>query len=591
MRGFNLTRLLGFFLLFDLLLQAFGLWRGWGLNPGLVSLSGDALEYWNWAGQIADGHLVGSTPFLSAPLYPYFLGLIRAFHGDLITVYVLQLLMRTATAWVLARVGQRLFGHAAYGLASALLFLWLQEPAYYAVRLLNSSLQLWVLSLLLLSCVRCQQNRSPRRLLLLGFLLGLSILSNPAFLLTIPCFILWLGWKPHQIQQTALTLGITLLTLAPATLHNYLATRKAPGGAEFILVSAQAGVTFAHGNAPGAVGTYRPMEGVSLNRLQQNDDAYRLAKEATGEEGWGVTSSFFFHRGLSYLLGNPAAALRLEWAKFRWFFCGRNYGDLYNINLENTDQDWPRQIPLPGGLLELGWILPAAFVGLVCFVRRQRRQALPYAALMLTTFLVVLVFWYSPRYRLPIAPLAVLFAPWGILQLAKRWPSKPAWVSVLALALLPPLGLETWTRLSHFDPLEDVRGQYEMHIGLHFVEQEQFSKALPRLQRALAEGTETAEVHHGIAECLVREGSYLGSMGQTQKANQLFRQAAEHYRQALQINPTRLDTGFSLGSVLAFLGQTSEAKAILQQSLAQAQQQQNQEMVNRLHQLLNSLPH
>ncbi|MHC4823071.1 MAG: ArnT family glycosyltransferase [Planctomycetota bacterium] len=586
----DLPRTLLLLLLFDLLLQGFGLWRSLDVHPGILAPTGDAAEYWEMSGQIAEGNLVGETPFLSAPLYPYFVGGLRALGGGMVTVFVVQLLLRALTAWLLARSATRLFGHLGYGLATAALFLWLEEPAFYAVRLLNSSLQLAVLAGLIHACIAWREDWNPKRRVGFGALLGLSILSNPALLITLPFFAWWLGVRPPQQKGTAIALGTTFACILPATWHNYLATVDTPHGAEFILLSAQAGVTFSHGNAAGAVGTYRPLEGVSLDRQKQNADAFRIAAEATGEPGWANTSSYFLDRGLDYLKSDPAAALRLEFAKLRWFFCGRNYGDLFNIKLENADDGWPRQVPLPGGLLNLGWLLPSAFFGLILLIRRDRRQAIPIATLLGATLFVVLVFWYSPRYRLPAAPLAVLLAPWAVMRAAAMLGRGRQIGVIAALAIAPALILEGWTQLSGFDPKEDVRAQYEMHVGLQYLDREEYHLALPRLRRSLEEGHENAEVHHGIAECLVKMGTAEDQQGRRAEADALYLEAIGHYRKGVALNPTRLDTAFSLGSVLAYVGQVEEARTVLQAALSEAETQAEVAMIDRLRRTLASLP-
>lgn len=590
-RRLDLPRTLLIVLLFDLLLQGFGLWRSLDVNPSMQALTGDAEEYWNLAGNIADGQLVSETPFLSAPAYPYFVGLIRSLGGGMTTVFVLQLLMRSLTAWLLAKCATRLFGHIGFGLATAVAYLWLQEPAYYAVRLLNSSLQLLTLSGLVYATIAWRDAWSQKRLLGFGALLGVSILSNPGLLITLPFFAWWLGVRGPQLKQTAMALGVTALCIAPATLHNALVTSGSPGGTEFILLSAQAGVTFSHGNSAGAIGTYKPLDGVSLNRANQNADAYQLAADATGEPGWGNTSSYFMDLGLDYLLANPGDAIALEFAKLRWFFCGRNYGDLYSINLENSDPEWPRQVPLPGGLLELGWILPAAFFGMFLLIKRERKNAIPIVVLLMATLFVVVVFWYSPRYRLPAAPLAALLAPWAIFEAARLMGRSRSLLTIAVLAILPGAILEGWSRATNFDPLEDVRAQYDLHIGLQWIDSKDFTRARPRLEAALAGGIERADVHSGIAECLVQEGTALDQQGPSTRAaaDALYLRAIEHYRKAVALNSTRLDAGFSLGSVLQFMEQPEQARTVLQATLKEAELQNDVEMMARLRHKLASI--
>jgi thioredoxin-like negative regulator of GroEL len=202
----------------------------------------------------------------------------------------------------------------------------------------------------------------------------------------------------------------------------------------------------------------------------------------------------------------------------------------------------------------------------------------------------VLVFWYSPRYRLPAAPLAVLLAPWAVMQAAALMGRGKQIGAIAALAVAPALLLEGWTQLSGFDPKEDVRAQYEMHVGLQYLDREEYHLALPRLRRSLEEGHENAEVHHGIAECLVKMGAAEDQQGRRSEADALYLEAIGHYRKGVALNPTRLDTAFSLGSVLAYVGQVEEARTVLQTALQEAETQADVAMIERLRRTLASLP-
>jgi hypothetical protein len=67
----------------------------------------DAWVYWEMAGKLAAGGWSDGSPFLSAPLYPYFLGVIRTVGGDLLAVYVVQLVMHLATAVLIGWTARR----------------------------------------------------------------------------------------------------------------------------------------------------------------------------------------------------------------------------------------------------------------------------------------------------------------------------------------------------------------------------------------------------------------------------------------------------------------------------------------------------
>jgi hypothetical protein len=96
-------------LVIDLIWQLFSLHSSNGANPTLLALAGDSLEYWNMSGNILDGNFVQKQPFLSAPLYPYFVALLRALGLDIIGVVVVQILLRSLTAWLIASCSKKLF--------------------------------------------------------------------------------------------------------------------------------------------------------------------------------------------------------------------------------------------------------------------------------------------------------------------------------------------------------------------------------------------------------------------------------------------------------------------------------------------------
>jgi len=557
--------LLALLLLADGALLLGAIARAWPEHPLLQEPEGDAAEYWDWSERIAAGDLVGDTPFLSAPLYPYFLSLARAAGGGLPAVFVIQALLRSLTAFLLFRAASRRFGHPGYGLAAALLFLLLLEPAFYSSRILNCGLQLALLAGLLAACPLGDAERTPRRLAGVGLLLGLNVLANPSMLLLLPALPLWLGWRSRlDWGRSALVAGLALLTVAPATLHNHLATRGARGGAEFILVSAQSGVTYAHGNGPGALGVYRGLPGVSQARALQNQEAYEAAFRATGVAGWKATDRYFRGQATDWLRANPGAALQLHLRKLAFLFFGQDYGDLYNVSLERRDAALPRTTP-PQILLQTGWLLPAAFAGALFLLRARGRQAWPEIALLLLPCLVVILFWYSPRYRMPLIPAACLLAPYGVARLAALRSRPLAVAGILALALVPAVGRAA-TRSSGLDDAERYRPEYEYHLGHQLYEWQRHAAAIPRLQAALAAGFEPATVHETLGRAQMELGRERGKAGDAQAAAELYGAALASFRSCLDLDPQQLDVWVTRGMLLERLGERDKALRHLEEA-------------------------
>lgn len=467
-------------LLWGLTCQVLILTAAWRDDPFAVAPVVDADEYWNWAGQIAAGHLAGTTPFMSAPLYPYLLGVIRAVGGGLPAVYCLQVLLHLATASLLGCGSAKRFGAAA-GLLSAALYVLLTEPTYYAGRVLNCTLQLFLLVALWASLLRAQQRPSPVAWVLAGLLTGLNCLSNPPMLLAIPLLGVWAAWQAARrrrgLADAAIFAVTAVVVISPATIHNYRV------GGELIAISAQAGLTFAQGNAPGAGGTYTAIPGISTTREKQNDDALRLYRKTTGESGgWNAVNRFFFRRGFDYWRSNPGETTTLLLRKFYYFVAGRNVGDIYSPSLEVEQglSRWLRVAPLP-----LPWLTVLGLVAIVALARDPRRYG-PEIVLAVVPLLVVVLFMFTPRYRLPVAPFVVVACAWAVCTAVQRT-TRRGWSAAVGFLLALGIGLGFVNQAVGFDqPGPGYRAIFYHGLGNALLRAGHPAEAAAQFQKALA---------------------------------------------------------------------------------------------------------
>ncbi len=531
-----------------MILQVMVLQQGWTANPFARTPLGDAEVYWNWAGDIADGKLQGDTPFLSAPLYPYFLGLLRWLGASLLGVYAVQALMHVATIALIADTGRRRFGPTT-GVLAGFLYLLLLDPTYYVGRTVNVTLQLLTIAILLWQAVRIVEQRTIRKQAFFGFLLGLSVLANPSMILAVPLFIAWIMWGAERdLAGGLLILVMTLAVITPATIHNHRAS------GEFIPVSAQAGVTFFHGNAPGATGTYHPIPGVSQNRSQQNRDAYYMAANATGEESWKGTSRHFFSEGVRYLVENPGAAITLEARKFWWFLTGRDYGDLYLPRLEKKHGIGSKLAFTP---LALALFLPLAFLGLARLSRKGFRNMVPELLLFAMPLVVVMVFWYSPRYRMPVAPVAVVLAAHAIMMATRRNDKEETvaipWRAAAAGLLFFGVVSGPMNRASGFDDPQNLEPAFLFSVGDTLRVEDKLDEAEPYLSQAVEQGFDTFESHYGYGQMLMRRGNqlWLSSDGADQaKALEYFAKSVVELQAALGHNPMHMEARENMANMV-----------------------------------------
>lgn len=537
-------------------------------NPLAVVPVNDAQVYWQWAGEIASGRLVGPTPFLSAPLYPYLVGLVRGLGGGLAALYVLQVLLHVATAVLLYRIATRRFSPTTGLIAALLYFLW-ADPAYYTARVLNCTLQAFVVAALWERALAL--HALPRRstALAVGIWLGLNVLANPTLEVLLPIFALWTWWLAGRgssgLKLSGIVLVSALTVIAPATLHNWLAC------GEFIPVSAQAGVTFYHGNAPGADGTYHAIPGISSDRLRQNVDAREMVKTTT-DGSWQATSEAFFAKGLAYWAAEPAQAVKLCLRKLYWFATGQNYGDIYVPALEVRDGTASRLALAPVPVA--WWTIPA--LCLLAFSLREPRRNLPEILLFLLPLATVALFWYSPRYRFPALPIMCVFGAQVLVEVASARTARVRRI-VLGSSLALGLALGFVNRAVGFDRAEEYRGQYEQALGTVLVNEGRLEEARARYQHAL-------ELGHPDARASL--GDLLRRLGRGDEALELLRQGARtqpdnayahrslavalaeardfagaksEFEAALKIDPNDWESLSGLGNVLLQTGRAEEA--------------------------------
>lgn len=546
-------------------------------NPFALAPINDAAAYWTWAGEIARGRLVGSTPFFSAPLYPYLLGLVRALGGGLASVYVLQIGLHVATALLLFVIAARRW-RPAIGVLAAVVWLMLADPAYCTARVLNCTLQAFVVAWLWERLLAVQAKTDARRVVAMSSVLGLNVLANPTMLLAIPIVALWVAWIAERGKRRALlalaTLCVSLAIVAPATLHNYLAS------GELIPVSAQAGVTFYHGNAPGADGTYHAIAGVSSDRIRQNIDAREMVKGAT-DGSWNATSRAFFDKGLAYWRSDPTAALWLGARKIYWFASGRNYGDIYVASFEIEDGFASRLFLAP---VPVAWCtLPALLA--VFFMLRQPRRWLPEILLALLPLATVAAFWYSPRYRFPAMPIVCVLAAEAVYEMAK-WRSGARRAPILSASLLLGLALGPLNRWIGFDRLDGHRAHYELLLGNALAARDDFESAADHYRRA--EGLGDPDAPASLGDALRRLGrladarDILRENARAQPASAYAHralavvlaesgeldEAKQEYESALALDPNDRESWSGLGNVLRALGRPEDAIEHYRKALA-----------------------
>ncbi len=433
-------------------------------NPLASVLINDSQVYWDWAGDIAEGRGRSDAPFLSSPLYPYLLGALRWMGGSLAAVYLFQSLSNLATACILAVVGRNRFGPVV-GLLAAGLFLLLQEPASAALRILPTSLHFFLIAATWACLVRAHVRPSLGRTLLVGVCLGFlslaySLAYSPAAILVIPA-VAWLCWGagrlPARVLHAATAAAAAAVVIAPATLHNWRAAQ------EFFLIQSGGGVTLRQGNCRESTGVYTPIPGVSTQRSLMHSDAARVYHEATGKPPtWKAVDNYYRDQAFREWRSDPPWAVNLAMRKLYMFLTACHYADIYQTAAEIAAGVNRRLLLTP---LPTPWLIGPAVIGLILLLRSPLRHA-PEWSLFLLPLLVVVVFWYSPRYRAPALPMIVVAAAFAA-QAAFSGRRRLGRASAVLASLLLFASLPLVNQRLGLDLVDPTNASFNLGYALH----------------------------------------------------------------------------------------------------------------------------
>ncbi|UCG32242.1 MAG: tetratricopeptide repeat protein [Phycisphaerales bacterium] len=510
-------------------------------NPFAAYPIADAETYWLWADRIAHGQLVGDVPYFSAPLYPYVLGLLRALGADLADVYVCQLLVNLLTGVLLAWIARERFGPAAALLAAALFFS-LTEPLTYTVRILSCTLQLLVLCILWLQLIRTRDHPSLPNWLLAGALCGLFALCfAPAVLLLIGLCV-WAWLRSHSLNRRLLAVTLTLLAglaaIFPALLHNYLVT------GELHNIQASAYINMAQGYGPGAYGVYTPRPELTTDRTDLFQSAAWAFRQRHGREGtWREINAYYRDQVLKDISEAPGQAALLALKKAILFFTARDYDDIIPPRLE-ADQGKLNRLyfaPLP-----TPWLMGAAIVGLLSLGHSRNRLAIEWALLLLP-LLVVVLFMYTPRYRIPVLPILCAAAA-ALLVMVLRTRRPQDW-GLLIIALAATLGGELLRTATGLDAIHGGQSQATTQLAIALERTGRRDEAITVMQDLCLQEPDNGTAHLVLADLLTRAGEH--------------DEAIEAYRFALRLQPGEPRAHTNLGLLLNMRARTEDLQEAL----------------------------
>lgn len=512
----------------------------------------DAKTYTEAASRMAvEGHWRGdATPFWQPPLYPYFLGLVFWIFGpDYYIPRLVQAALGTLNCVFIYLLGRRTFS-GTLGLAAAGLAAIYGPFLFFEAEFLPPVLAVF-LDLLLLLSLPWAISGGYRRFLVPGLLFGFSALCVANILLFLPFALLWIIWQSDNLSLRQRLLRIlplllgTLLVIAPVTLRNYLV------GDDWVLISSNAGINFYIGNNADYEKTVRIQPGPGWTEL--------VARP--GKEG-GITrpsqkSRFFFGKAWEFIRQHPTAYVRLLLHKTYLFWhgdeIGRNQDLYYNRNFSSLLSLllWKHVIAFPFGV-----VAPLALLGIALWWREGIWRESGPSLLLLFLFsyaLSVILFFVTAPYRLPVVPILLLSAVYGVrgyyCLAQKRQTGVLACLSIAGLALLVGSNFRVGKM--------DMEGGPEIHYRLAVVFQQKglLANAIAAYKRALALDPTLQEPRFNLGSLYAQQGYY-------EKAIAEYRKFIEHF-------PEHPEARYSLGNVFLKTQRYGEALAQYEQLLSE----------------------
>jgi tetratricopeptide (TPR) repeat protein len=438
----------------------------------------DQASYDEWANQIASGDWIGEKTFYQDPLYPYFLAVIYSLFGrNLTLVYVIQALMSALCIFPIYGMGRRVFNDPRVGILAAIFWGAYKVSFFYDAQVLKTSpgMALLILCLWLIILIRDR----PEIIYALGAGLasGLLFVFRGNFLAVIPFVFAWLAYDLWKRTGRAAVPALAALIISCSMALGVIGARNYMVSGEFVLTTSQGGVNFYVGNYRGNKwGAGKDPEFARRTPVYEQDDFTAEAERRTGREMTArEVDGFWYGEGISEIKADPGLFVARLGRKTLLILNRHEVSDNLNYDFIRENVSWMLRLPCPAF-----WLAgPFGFAGLALALRKRQGAAL--AIFMLTYSATLLAFYVVGRYRMPLVPILLLFAAFGLVcmidAIAARAGKELALYSIV-FAISLALGYPEWQ-----PPMYDDSYQ---KMGHAFMNEGKWSEAIHSYEQAVA---------------------------------------------------------------------------------------------------------
>ncbi len=551
-------------------------------NPYYEALQLDSAIYVGWAERIIKEGWLGKEVFYQAPLYPYLLSLFfQVFGHEYLPVYIIQLIMGMALLFLIYLTGKEIFNERS-GLIATAFCLAYAPFTFYETKLLTTVTEMLLAGLSMYLLTKAEREKELAFWIAGAATLGLAVICRPNYLFVAPIMIALLAWR-YRGALRAMIPRMLIVGLAPLLVVGVVTVRNYVVGEDFVLISSSGGVTFAQGNNPGAKGGMLLLPGFSGSAVDQQREDILLAEKATGKRlKPSEASAYWLGWATGFIREHPLRYLELLWRKAILIFNNRELGNNYLLSIDRELTPVLRLAFLP-----FGPIMAFAVIGLFA-VSRRKLPASAVLATFLGAFLMLLLFYVCTRFRMTLAPAAVVLAGGGLdFVLRRRGDGKPLWPFALLAGFLCVFSMPLFLPMSDAE-LSAGDAEYWSNLGVAYEKGARHEKALRACERAIelspsrmkpyraktellkSLGTPKERILAWVGEVTERfpkEPSVHVELADALAAGGKDREAMESYRRAIELNPRLIEARLRLGAALGRTGSHEKAREILAEAL------------------------
>ncbi len=508
-------------------------------SPLAKTLFSDSLIYFENAGaMVKNNSFFGAEVFYMSPLYTYFLSFIQLIFSDsIIVLRLIQIFVSTVTIGIIYLTGKKLHSENAGLIASAICSVYALF-IFYSSAILVETLLIFLVSCFFFLLTKEKLYNKKSLWLLIGVCLGFSaILRASVLVFLLPVFAwLYFNYKKKLFEKKIFykaalffLLGCSL-TIAPITIQNFIAEK------DFVLITSNGGLNFFIGNNMEATGIYQlPKEfNLSIDLTGRKFAEKELQRELKSSE----VSSYWFSKGINYVINEPASAVILYFKKILLFFSEDENAQSGIMDMRFMKKNYSTVLnyTIPGFLILFLLSVPGILLN------QQKSFIFKFLLILLLLYiLMTALFFVVGRFRLTVTPLFMVLAGIGTNELWKIFKAKAFnKLKIPAIVLLVVISINfTLTPKFIFSDSDDY-----MVLGDSFFNKGQYDDALLNYNKSF-------ELRNDAATLVLIANTY--------SAKKDVNNAMLHYRKAVEMDSLNVLAYFNVGILYTQLGSFPDA--------------------------------